>query len=98
MDYRFKCSNTYLWTRTWSKTGRVLTKRTNTTGDWNMWHRDGLGDDFYILLNTTAVRNGSTDWFRDLTQQLLHHIGSTGNEWISFFMMLRDTQGWNIFW
>ena len=64
-----------------------------------MWHRDGLGDDNYILLNTTAVRNGSTDWFQDSTQQLLHHILEV--QAMSGFhivlLMLRDTQGIGIY-
>ena len=71
----------------------VLTKRTNTTGDWNMWHRDGLGDDFYILLNTTAVRNGSTDWFQANTTTFTPYIGSTGNEWISY--CFADVEGYS---
>ena len=59
-------------------------------------HRDGLGDDNYILLNTTAVRNGSTDWFQVSTQQLLHHISEVqalSGFHIVLRLMLRDTQG-----
>jgi hypothetical protein len=42
--------------------GMILVKRTNTTGDWQVYHRSNANTQYMVLNSTAAVATGATRW------------------------------------
>jgi hypothetical protein len=42
--------------------GCIMVKRTDTTGDWQMYHRSNANTEYMVLNSTAAVATGATRW------------------------------------
>jgi len=68
------------------KPAMVIHKRRSSSSSWSVWHKDmdANPDNYYMTLDSTASKAGSTGWESPTTTTLTPYIGSSGETWITY--------------
>lgn len=68
------------------KPAMVIHKRRGTTSDWTVWHQalDANPNNYYLLVNSTAAKAGSTNWENPTSTTIKPAIGSTGDTYVAY--------------
>ena len=59
--------------------GCIIVKRTNTTGDWQVYHRSNANTEYMVLNDTAAKATGATRWNSTTPTSSVFSLGTSAN-------------------